>query len=110
MQMHILSPQTVGLSLDTSFGAAQAGAFRERTRDALSRSPRELLLDCSAVTYIDSTGLGLLALAQAEATKLGCIVKLANVVNPHVRQLLDLMQYDQMFPIVAVKMGGGRVL
>jgi anti-anti-sigma factor len=104
MQIHILSPQSVGLSLGENFGASQASQFRERTREALSRGPRELFIDCTALTYIDSTGLGLLALAQGEAAKFGCMVKLANVVNSHVRHLLGLMHYDKIFPIVALPM------
>ena len=102
MQIHILSPQSVGLSLGESLGASDAGRFRDRTREALSRSPRELFLDCGSLTYIDSTGLGLLVLAQTEAAKFGCSVKLANVVNAHVRHVMGLMQYDQLFPMVSM--------
>jgi anti-anti-sigma factor len=105
MQIHILSPQSVGLSLGESLGSSDAGQFRERTREALSRSPRELLLDCSNLTYIDSTGLGLLVLAQGEAAKFGCVVKLANVVNSHVRHVMGLMQYEQIFPMVSIAVG-----
>lgn len=105
MQLHILSPQSVGLTLGDSLGASDAGHFRDKTREALNRSPRELFLDCTNLTYIDSTGLGLLMLAQGEAAKFGCMVKLANVVNSHVRHVMGLMQYDQLFPMVAMVIG-----
>lgn len=100
MQVLILSPTALALRLPTSFGAAQASAFREGIRKALARAPREMLIDCTQITYIDSTGLGLLALAQSEAARVGCQVKLANVLNAHVRNLLTLMQYEQLFPLV----------
>ncbi len=104
MHVVILSPTTLGIRLPPSCGAAQATSFRDAIRRALSRAPRELLLDCSQLTYIDSTGLGLLALAQGEAARVGCLMKLANVLNPHVRNLLTIMQYEQLFPLVTQTM------
>jgi anti-sigma B factor antagonist len=100
MQIFILSPSTLALRLASNFGSAQAAQFRDAIRKALARAPRELLIDCSQVTYIDSTGLGLLALAQNEAVRLGGQVKLANVLNAHVRNLFALMQYEQLFSFV----------
>ncbi len=95
-----LSPTLVGLTLPSSFSSSQAQQFREGLRDALVRAPRELIIDCAGLSFVDSTGLGLLALAQGEASRIGCTLKLANVVNSHVRTLLSLMQYDQLFPLV----------
>jgi anti-anti-sigma factor len=103
MPLVVMNSTTVALQLPATMGASQASAFRDAIRAALARVPRELLLDCAGVTYIDSTGLGLLALAQGEASKLGCTLKLANVLNAHVRNLLTLMQYDQLFPLVSVR-------
>lgn len=100
MQLFILSPAILALRLPSSFGATQAGVFRETIRKALMRAPRELLIDCSQLSYIDSTGLGLLALAQSEATRVASQVKLANVLNSHVQNLLELMHYQQLFPMV----------
>ncbi len=103
MPLIVVSNTSVALRLPTTMGASQAASFRDGIRAALARAPRELLLDCAEVTYIDSTGLGLLALAQSEAVKIGCTIKLANVLNAHVRNLINLMQYDQLFPLVSVR-------
>jgi anti-anti-sigma factor len=91
------SPGQVTLELATSLTADMGGDFRKLVRDALARSPRELIMDCSQLTYIDSTGLGLLTLARNEAGRLGCSVSLVNVTNPHTRQVLEMVRFDQLF-------------
>lgn len=87
------------LVLDSTLGAEVAPAFRDLIREALSHSPKTLELDCSSLTYIDSTGLGLLTLTRSEATRLGCNVKLTNVNNGHTRKVLELVKFDQVFSI-----------
>lgn len=87
------------LTLDETLGAEIAPAFRDLIREALSHSPKTLELDCTSLTYIDSTGLGLLTLTRSEATRLGCSVKLVNVNNGHTRKVLELVKFDQIFPI-----------
>lgn len=93
----------VTLVLEAALNAEGAPVFRGMVREALARSPKELVLDCTSLNYIDSTGLGLLTLAKSEASRIGCVVKLYNVSNGHTRKVLELVRFDQMFPIIYAK-------
>lgn len=97
MLMKPISSTQVSIELDNALTAEMGGDFRKVVRDALARSPRELVLDCAQLSYIDSTGLGLLTLARNEAGRLGCTVSLNNVKNAHTRQVLEMVRFDQLF-------------
>ncbi|MBI1308967.1 MAG: STAS domain-containing protein [Proteobacteria bacterium] len=92
-------PATVTVVMDTTLNAEEASTFRAMVREALASSPKELVLDCSVLSYVDSTGLGLLTLARSEAARIGATVKLHNVNNGHTRKVLELVRFDQMFAI-----------
>lgn len=96
----------VTLVLPETLDAQQGHAFRQAIRDALTRSPQEMTLDCGKLTYVDSTGLGLLSLANTEAKRLGCKVVLSNLSNGHVRKVLELMQFDRLFTIEGASSDG----
>lgn len=102
MQLSIQPNSTVSIILDTTLNADNTGPFREYVREALGRSPREIIIDCGKLTYIDSTGLGLLTLARTEGSRIGCKIRLANILNPHVREVMDLMQFPQLFEMTSV--------
>jgi anti-anti-sigma factor len=97
MQTTLQSNGNVSIILDANLNADNSSEMREHVRDALARTPRELIFDCGKLIYIDSTGLGLLMLARAESVKLGCKVRLANLISAHVREIMDHMQFQQLF-------------
>lgn len=84
----------LGNVLDAEHGAT----FRKNIQQALVRNPQELEVDCSQLTYIDSTGLGLLTLARTEAQRINCKIRLTGVCN-HPRKVLEMMKFDQLFSI-----------
>ncbi len=91
------TPGVVVLSLDQTLASEVGAQFKSLIRDALARTPKELHLDCRRITYIDSTGLGLLSLARTEAGRQGCTVKLINVPQGHPRKVLELVHFDRLF-------------
>ncbi|MFZ2587098.1 MAG: STAS domain-containing protein [Alphaproteobacteria bacterium] len=98
--MRLTHPDTsiTVLHLSHTLDSESSHTFRQLVRQALEAKPTTLALDMTELTYIDSTGLGLLALTRTEAERIGCAVTLANVPNGHPRKVLELMKFDQMFP------------
>ncbi|NBX85779.1 MAG: anti-sigma factor antagonist [Proteobacteria bacterium] len=92
-------PGHLTLQLPPQLNAEVGSQFRTKIREALGRSPKQLTIDCTHLTYIDSTGLGLLTLARSEAARIGCQITLANVGNNHPRKVLELMKFNQLFTI-----------
>lgn len=100
---HDSQPGKAIITMDENLGTESSAIFRSLVRDALSRSPKELILDCTTLSYIDSTGLGLLTLARSEASKIGCTVSMNNMSNGHTRKVLELVKFDQMFKMTFVE-------
>jgi anti-sigma B factor antagonist len=74
-------------------------AMRRTLADALRSRPRELTIDFSGVTYIDSSGVATLVEAMRIAAQQGTRLVLAGVRGqPH--YLFCATQFDQIFPIV----------
>lgn len=86
------------ISLGPTLDAEQGAMFRKNIQQALTRSPQLLEIDCSQLTYIDSTGLGLLTLARTEAKRTNCRISLVSV-GSYPRKVLDMMKFDQLFHI-----------
>lgn len=86
------------IALGQVLDAEQGAAFRKNVQQALVRNPQLLEIDCNQLTYIDSTGLGLLTLARTDAQRIGCKVSLTGVKS-HPRKVLDMMKFDQLFII-----------
>jgi anti-anti-sigma factor len=96
-------PGVVVVRLDQTLASEAGAMFRGLVREALTRSPKQLHIDCTLVTYIDSTGLGLLSLARTEASRQGCQVRLVNVPAGHPRKVLELVHFDKLFGIEAAQ-------
>lgn len=73
------------------------GPLQERLNDALLANPR-VVLDLRDVSFIDSTGLGLLLSVHDRATAEGGWLRLA-ALNPLVTRLLRLTELDRRFHI-----------
>ncbi|MBM2575914.1 STAS domain-containing protein [Jannaschia sp. Os4] len=76
--------------------AAGSVAFKEAVRDALAGADGRVVMDLSAVEFIDSSGLGALV-ASAKAAGEGGL-ELAGA-GPLVRKVLALTHMDRVFPL-----------
>lgn len=90
---------TLRVSSVMQLGEANAKAFRDWVRAALEDRHKNIELDMSQTTFLDSSGLGaLVALHKTAASRQGRLL----VVNPHesVQQILELTRLDGILAIV----------
>jgi len=89
---------TLRISDVKELGAAVAPAFRDSARAALSDEQRNIEVDLSQTTFVDSAGLGaLIALHKTARSRQGAVRLLDP--QPQVRQLLELTRMHHLFEI-----------
>jgi anti-sigma B factor antagonist len=89
---------TLRISEVKELGAAVAAAFRDHARAALSDEQRNIEVDLSQTTFVDSAGLGaLIALHKTACSRDGAVRLLCP--QPQVRQLLELTRMHRLFEI-----------
>ena len=72
-----------------------ANQFRSEVKDLASQH-KLLLVDLSAVHFVDSAGLGSIFATYISAKKQGCDLMLVNV-HPHVKDLLNTCHLESIF-------------
>jgi len=97
MKMEVLG-DTLRISDVKELGSANANAFRDWVRSSFTNGHRNIELDMSQTTFIDSCGLGaLIALHKTACAKHGGL-RLLNT-QPAVRQILELTRMHRIFEI-----------
>ena len=82
-------------------GTANADAFREQARAALTESQKDIDVDLSQTLYVDSRGLGvLISLHKTACSRHGALRVLRP--TPPVQQILELTRMHRLFEIVTV--------
>ena len=74
--------------------AETAGQLRDTARGLIAQSKR-LVLDFSDVTYLDSSGLGMIVAVYISAKRAGCQLKLINL-TPRVKEIFSLTRLDEV--------------
>jgi anti-anti-sigma factor len=77
---------------------SKAPAMREAIKTALEAKPAKLVIDLSAVTYVDSSGIATLVEA-LKWTREGRISLTLAGVQPRVKTLLDITKLASMFAV-----------
>jgi anti-sigma B factor antagonist len=95
--------QTNGETLNVSgikeLGAANSNVFRDQIKAEFTEPQKNIEIDMSQTTFVDSCGLGaLISLHKATCNRNG-MVRLMNPTAP-VRQILELTRMDRIFKIV----------
>ena len=85
---------------------ATVSRLRDAVSDHLSQGRTRLLLDLSAVTFIDSTGLGVIVGAAKKAYGLGGSLELV-CDNPRILRLLTITGLARSFPVHATLADAG---
>lgn len=75
---------------------ATAASFQEALGEAIAAEPAGIVVDLSAVTFMDSTGMGALVRARRRADEHGRSVALVGA-TAGVRRILDLTGLDRVF-------------
>ncbi len=95
MKMEVVE-DAVRISAVKELGAANANAFRDWVRAAMTGPQKNIEIDLSQTTFLDSCGLGaLVALHKTASSRQGRLRLLDP--QPQVRQLLELTQLDRIF-------------
>jgi anti-sigma B factor antagonist len=87
--------QTAGI-LDGLSG----GNLRHRVDDTLKAGSKLILVDCTAVEFMDSSGLGALVMALKQTKSVGGRLALCGI-NDQIKMLLELTDMDSAFEIFA---------
>ncbi len=88
---------TVYIEGDIDHHNARAVRSRIDTKIYIQR-PDELIIDLSRVSFMDSSGLGLILGRYTKATELGIVFKVANP-TPQIKRILDLAGTERLIKI-----------
>ncbi|MBV9670166.1 MAG: STAS domain-containing protein [Acidobacteriales bacterium] len=95
---------TSGLNFVKLSGSLTSGqslsAAEARTKSIIESGAKKLVLDISAVTYADSSGLGALVQIYGIAQQAGCVLRLAGA-NEKLKTLLHVTRLDTIFSLDA---------
>ena len=98
MKIEVLG-NTLRISGVKQLGAVNANEFRDWVRKSLTQDTRDIEIDLSQMTYLDSCGLGaLVTLHKAACNRAGKLRLLAPL--PPVQQILELTRMDHVFEVV----------
>jgi anti-anti-sigma factor len=87
----------VSVSGDLVIGDSEA-AFKKEVLRLLEQGKVDLLIDCTDLRLVDSTGLGALVRAMTTSQSEGGQAKLLGV-GPHLKKLLEMTKLDSVFEI-----------
>jgi anti-sigma B factor antagonist len=79
---------------------ASAPEFHASLSDLIGQGPEIIIVDMSEVSFIDSTGLGVLVGAEKQMRDAGQALRLV-VTQPQIIRLLELTGLDQVFTILS---------
>ena len=91
--------ETLRISEIKELGAANSNIFRDQVRLAMTDSQKNLDINLSETSFLDSCGLGALIALHKTACSRNGTVRLLNPTLP-VRQILDLTRMQRLFEIV----------
>ena len=72
--------------------------LRSRLREVIAEGARQIVMDLSAVTYVDSSGVATFVDALREVRQVQGRLVLAGV-NPRVRGVFEIARLDTLFPM-----------
>ena len=76
----------------------QTTAFRQQVDAALGKDAKILLIDLKDITFVDSSGLGVLVACLKNARTAGCKMYVCSI-NDQIRMLFELTSMDRVFEV-----------
>lgn len=95
----LIEGETLRITQVTDLGTTNANDFRDHARAAMTPAQRNIAIDLSETSFIDSCGLGALISLHKTACSRNGTVKILNP-TPGVRQILELTRMHRIFDIV----------
>lgn len=89
---HIIIPE--------NFSVEEASEYRKKLNDLIEAGEKDLTLDFSKCTFIDSTGLGVLVSVYKRCSELNRNFVLSSITNPQVLKIFKLTRLDKVFKII----------
>ena len=89
--VHVIEPEGI---LD----GTQTNAFRDQVEQALKAGAKVLLIDLKQVTFVDSSGLGVLVACLKNARAASCKMYICSI-NDQIRMLFELTSMDRVFEV-----------
>ena len=93
---HIQSPHVI-MAPASMLGGPDALSFNDAIRE-LSTEHKHIIIDCSQVKFMNSSGLGMLISAQATMKQVGGQCSLRNITE-QVNRLLEMTRLKALFEI-----------
>ncbi len=90
----------VRIALQETLGFKDHPEFRRLVSDVIERKPSRVKVDLSALSMVDSAGLGLLVILNERVKQGGGSVTLSRP-NEDVKRLLGIVEFDKLFAIDA---------
>jgi anti-sigma B factor antagonist len=91
--------ETLRVSAVTELSAANANSFRDETRHAFIDGQRNIEIDLSQTSAVDSCGLGALVALHKTTSSRGGVLRLLNPTPP-VQQILELTRMHRTFEVI----------
>jgi anti-sigma B factor antagonist len=91
--------ETLRISGITELSATNANSFRDEAREAFGQEQRNIEIDLSQATAVDSCGLGALVALHKTTSARGGILRLLNPTPP-VQQILELTRMHRIFEVI----------
>ena len=82
-----------------NFSVEEASEYRKNLNELIENGEKDLTLDFSKCTFIDSTGLGVLVSLYKKCTELNGNFILTSITNPQVLKIFKLTRLDKVFKI-----------
>jgi anti-anti-sigma factor len=79
--------------------SVSGGQLRRMIEDAIGSGEKLILIDCTAIEFMDSSGLGALVMGLKQTRAIGGRLALAGI-NDQVQMLLELTDMAEAFEIV----------
>jgi anti-anti-sigma factor len=90
----------IRIGLQESLNFKDQQEFRRLVTDVVERKPRHVNVDLSALSMLDSAGLGLLVVLNERVKQAGGSVTLTRP-NEDVRHILTIVEFEKIIPIDA---------
>ena len=95
---HEIDDDVLVLRADGGLNAENADEFLEKVEALVEAGLRKIIVDCSGLTYVSSSGLGTLIRLHRNMAQIGGNVKVAAISGP-VAQVLELTRLTRLFEI-----------
>lgn len=92
------TPGAVTVALSGTIDAAISDAFYSEVEGVFGRSGRDIVLNCAALEFIDSTTLGVMVKLHKRITAAGHRLIISNLI-PRIRKLFEICALDKLMEL-----------